>query len=371
MKKVFVDAHVFDGEYQGSRTYIEEIYDVVLANNEDINILFAARDSKNLRRLLKYKNASFVQYRSQKSLVRLFFEIPYLIYKMGCNVAHLQYFLPLLRLPSCKYIVTIHDILFLDFPDEFPWTYRAPRQLLFYHAAKNADILMTVSRYSQQRLSSNYNIRAEDVMVTPNGVSNAYLNFARTADDCRNYIKDKYHIGRFILYVSRIEPRKNQLQLLDAYLSLELSKKGIELVFIGKCTIGGLFLDKYRSLSQETRKYIHWFDQVGNDDLLALYKAAELFVYPSKAEGFGIPPLEAAAVGTSVICSNATAMGDFEFFGDDFFDPNNPDALKKFLGNRLQENSFNIKKTAHIREIIQSRYSWSHSASIVTEALKS
>src|SRR5690606_22833193 len=105
------------------------------------------------------------------------------------------------------------------------------------------------------------------------------------------YIKDKYSTKNYILYVSRIETGKNHELLLDAYLDLELYKQGIELVFIGKNSASvRSFEKKMNKLKVPLKDSIHWFQNIEDEDLKQFYRAAKLFIYPSKSEGFGIPP---------------------------------------------------------------------------------
>jgi glycosyltransferase involved in cell wall biosynthesis len=85
-------------------------------------------------------------------------------------------------------------------------------------------------------------------------------------------------------------------------------------------------------LSFEIRSYIFISNAVTEDELLLFYRAALLFVYPSKAEGFGIPPLEAAASPTPVVCSNGSAMQEFDFFGPGHIDPEDYDDMQDRYG---------------------------------------
>jgi glycosyltransferase involved in cell wall biosynthesis len=99
-------------------------------------------------------------------------------------------------------------------------------------------------------------------------------------------------------------------------------------------------------------------DQV---DLAAFYRACRLFVYPSKAEGFGIPPLEAAACHAPVLCSSVTAMKDFAFFEPHTFDPTNDTDFEQKLSGMIHEPpsaEFTAKVAAHIAQ----HYNWQQSS---------
>ena len=109
-----------------------------------------------------------------------------------------------------------------------------------------------------------------------------------------------------------------------------------------------------------------WLDSVPHEDLWAFYRAAALFVYPSLGEGFGIPPLEAAAVGTPVVCARNTAMVDFEFFPY-LVDLNQPESLEKAMNAALNDPEYPAQQIA---EAIQNQYNWSASAKSLAQAIE-
>ena len=169
----------------------------------------------------------------------------------------------------------------------------------------------------------------------------------------------------FILYVSRIEPRKNQQMLINAYRELGLGKQGIPLVFIGNDTLNShKIVAKIQQLQQDYPKLVYWFSGLSDADVLAFYRAARLFVYPSTGEGFGIPPIEAAATGLPTLCSNVTAMRDFDFFGEAAFSPFDLEELKAKIQVFL-ETPPSKKELLNIKKIIKSRYSWDYGASLI------
>jgi glycosyltransferase involved in cell wall biosynthesis len=119
------------------------------------------------------------------------------------------------------------------------------------------------------------------------------------------------------------------------------------------------------SLPDEISGKIFFLENISNADLRLLYQAAELFVYPSKGEGFGIPPLEAAALGIPTICSNTTAMGDFTFFGSNHI---NPDAgsIKASITATLANKPANL---AEISNTIRKNYGWEKAAADMNELI--
>jgi glycosyltransferase involved in cell wall biosynthesis len=371
--KLFVDAHVFDKEFQGTQTFILGLYKSLLEKySSELDIYFGVNDvdkfSANLpfvspSRILKYK-------KNNSNFLRLFTDVPHYIRKHQFDFAHFQN-ISLQNKSSCKTIITLHDIIFNDFPNEFPLIYRNVRNYLFKKSIDRATVKTSVSIYSRDRISYRYNILPEDIHVVPNAANYILSNCGLSKKEASFEIEEKFGMKNFILCVSRIEPRKNHLLLLEKYLKLELFKKNIPLVFVGKKSIGVSLLNKrINELTEDQKKMFYWYEQVSQEDLIKLYKACKLFVYPSKAEGFGIPPLEAITCGAPVLCSNVSAMKDYYFFQPYTFDPDDEKDFEKKLSDTIhnlpQENF--IKNAA--REVFNN-YSWQRSADIFYNLLNS
>jgi glycosyltransferase involved in cell wall biosynthesis len=361
--KLFVDAHVFDKEYQGAQTFIRELYTQLLANHPDLDIYFGACDTANISKIFPgVPKANILPYKKRRiGLLRYIFDIPAYIKKHRFDFAHFQYIAPK-NSQGCKYVVTLHDVLFNDFRQDFSFLYRISRNLLFGNSIKRAHIKTTVSAYSKQRICSYYNTPEADVHIIQNGVNDALMQFQSSNQETIEVVEQNFGIKNFILYTSRIEPRKNQLLLLKSYLKLELYKRGIALVFIGKESINIPALTKLiNSLNDEQKQLFYWIKQVSQPNLAAFYRACKLFVYLSKAEGFGIPPLEAAICGAPVLCSSATAMQDFTFFEPYRFDPADENDLEQKLSQMIDTapSSAFIEKVA---AQISLQYSWQNSS---------
>lgn len=369
MKKIrlFVDAHIFDKEPQGTRTFIKEIYNILSKDFSEFEIFIGAQDIQNIKTHFPYvKEENFIKFYSKSSYFRLGFEIPYHILKNRIDFAHFQYIVPPIKF--CKYIVTTHDILFYDFPKDFSFLYKKVNGFLFKRSAALSDIITTVSSYSKKAIAKYFNIPLNDIYILPNGVNNdffkPYLKQTYQAE-----IASKYGVRNYILYVSRIERRKNHELLIDVYKELHLYNKNIQLVLIGNNSIPVKSLNKkLLELKPNLKKNIHWFKNIEDGDLHKFYKAARLFVYPSKAEGFGIPPLEAVAFNIDTLCANSTAMKDFEFLKENKFDPNNKEDLKAKLSHALS-NGPNHSVLAQRAEYVKENYSWDKTAKKLSQLI--
>jgi glycosyltransferase involved in cell wall biosynthesis len=364
--RLFLDAHTFDNEFQGSRTFIKYLYNV-LVTNYDFEFYFAAHDIENLKETFGlHTNIHYIKYKFRSSSMRLAFELPFLLKRYKIDYAHFQYIVPPIKF--CKYIVTTHDVLFHDFPDEFSWRYRLSKHLLFKISAKRADILTTVSEFSKRSISKWLKIDLDKIHVIPNAVDDTFF-LQHDKGDSKLLILKKYKISNFCLIVSRIEPRKNQAAIIRAFKKLDLFRAGHSLVLIGSKSIHDSKLEKeISSLSEEESGKLYQLQGVSEDELLLFFNAADLSIYPSKAEGFGIPPLESGALKTPTLCSNVSAMADFVFFGKDLFNP--------FDESEIEEkiiNSLNFADKGRLNEIstqIKQKYSWNNSGKLFYDLFK-
>lgn len=359
-KRLLVDMHSFDSPLlQGITTHLHGLYTRLPKMAPDIEFIFAAHDIDRIRRI--FGEGDNIRYRELKSkgrIRRLSFEFPLLAIKVRAKAAHFQYVGPPVK--TCPTIITLHDILFMDYANFFPLSYRMTKAPAFEMSARQADLLCVVSEYTRSRILSHYNIPREEIAVIPNGVDEDFFNpdVPRLPE-----MPDKY-----ILYVSRIEPRKNHAGAIEAFDRLGLADKGYSLVMIGaKAIPSPEIAAAMMKMSPSAREKVIFYGQVDQQKLHSWYHHASLFIYPALAEGFGIPPLEAAAAGVPVICNNATSMSDFTFFGDNLIDVNN----RRLLDNRILENlSRPPENLDKIADTVRTIYNWDTAALSFLEHLR-
>lgn len=349
---LLVDCHVFDGKFQGTRTYIQGLYSEMI-KHQDINFFFAANDIENLEKV--FGNATNIQYiklNCTGSIQRLAIEFPKIISDYGIDYAHFQYISPLVK--RCKEIVTVHDLLFLDYPQYFPLSYMIKNKFLFERSSKRADMLLTVSEFSKEEIVKHFGIDRDKIAVTPNAV----LPIEKNIDLPDIY--NKVGSEKYILTVGRIEPRKNFHLLLKAFIEMGLYKDGYKLVIIGAADLNyDEYHQYYDALTSEEKESIV-MDVATFPELVSLYKHASLFVFPSLAEGFGIPPLEAIEYGCPLLCSNATAMSEFGIPSEYLFNPKDIEELKVKIKNSLNDHSNLINIST-----ITNKFNWKRSADIL------
>ncbi|MBC7523014.1 MAG: glycosyltransferase family 4 protein [Flavobacterium sp.] len=357
--KIFVDCHVFDGSFQGTTTYLKGVYTEMIKNN-NFEFFFASNNIEIITEIFGIQsNVKYLQYYSNNKFYRLLIDIPKLIKKYKIDYAHFQYIVPPIK--NCKYINTIHDVLFLEYPEYFPLTYRIKNKILFKWSAKKSDIVLTVSEFSKQSIQKHFNI--QNIQITPNAVDPVYFERYNKIE-IKRQVKLQYDIDNYWLYTSRWEPRKNHHTLLQVFVENNYYKK-YSLVFIGdKAIENEKYNDYFSPLSPEIKAKILTLNKVDFLELLLLLRGADLFIYPSFAEGFGIPPLEAVAAGIPTVCSNTTAMASFNCIENNFFDPHSKQDMATVIQKTILEEMDSLKSIN-----LKSNYNWSHSATVLTNQI--
>lgn len=222
------------------------------------------------------------------------------------SLFHSQYVLPA-ALP-CRSVVTIHDILFESHPEFFPDFHRRLIKFFIPFSAKRASRIISVSEFTKRQIVDYYRVPEEKIEVIYEGASHKF----RPIDD--NFILPRlkaYGIKKqYILFVGRIEPRKNLAGLLKAFDYVrQRGRKDLSLVIVGnqdKIFRHEPLFDKIKEMELDSA--VIFTGGVSEDDLVALYNGAEVLTYPAFAEGFGLPVLEAMACGTPVITSDTSAL---------------------------------------------------------------
>lgn len=360
---IFVDCHVFDSGFQGTRTYIKGVY-TALIQYDDLHFFLGSNNPKSLQTIFgDHPNVTYVKYQYHNKFWRLLVDIPKIIKKNKIDFAHFQYTVSPIK--KCKYIVTTHDVLFIDYPAYFSVFSRFINTILYQQSAKWADIRLTVSKYSKQKLEQHFGL--SDYVLTPNAVDGAFFE-TYIKEQVKTQVENEFGLRDYIIYISRWEPRKNHQMVLKAFVEMELYKKH-HLVFLGnESIINQEYQELYEGLTTEIKEKISTIKNANFQTMLLLLRGANASVYPSFAEGFGIPPLEAVAARIPTICSNKTAMSDFSFFNDFYFDPNNQSEFNQKLLYILENDTANdFEKMA---QSIQEMYTWKQAAQLLYQCIK-
>lgn len=357
--KVFVDGRVFDQPPHGSAIFIYNIYRHILTSGKKVKLLIGVNTNNIYSHYPDLCNSPLVsihRYRSKHLIILLFVEIPKIIKNNFVSVAHFQYIVPLRK--ACKYIVTTHDILYYRYPQDYSLSHRLPRKVLFKLSAHIADIVTTVSNFSKIDIVKYFHVPENKIVLTPNAPPDSEFSEKSVS---KSWVQNEYGCADYLLYVSRIEPRKNHINLVKAFFELELDKLGMQLVFVGETTVEVTELDRYIDKLGPRNSAIVVLSNIRTDSLNHIYNAARIAVYPSLSEGFGIPPLESACALVPTICSNTTAMAEFTFFGENHIDPSDMGALKDAIRRNIDYPP-SLDELKVIKRNVKEKYCWGKTA---------
>lgn len=199
---------------------------------------------------------------------------------------------------GCKYIVTIHDLIFIHTPQYYHWIDRQIYNFKFRRACRCADRVIAVSEYTKQEIMHYYHTPESKIDVVYQGCDPV---FSQEIEEGKlQEVKARYQLpDKFVLYVGSIEERKNLMLVAKAM--AELNRRAtIHVVAVGRRTA---YVDQIQDFlkAQGIDHLFHFYHQVPYADLPSFYKWASTFAYPSRIEGFGIPLLEAISSGVPAI----------------------------------------------------------------------
>jgi glycosyltransferase involved in cell wall biosynthesis len=262
--------------------------------------------------------------------------------------------------PITKIVVTVHDAFFgpLTFFKSFKT--RLVYQLLTRYSVHKSDITVVISDFVRRKVLQyipGVRAKADKIRVVQNGVGSKFRSFHHRQEI--EQMKQRYRIkGKYLFCVGSFASRnKNLLRILEAFCNLPVRLRSeYQLV------IAGEFLSTVPEASRVIERlraedFIRCLGYVPDDDLPLLYNGAEVFIFPSLHEGFGIPVLEAMACGTPVMTSNVTAMPEIAGGAAMLIDPFNvnemTDSMREILANESLRKDLSEKGQARAKS-----FSW-------------
>ncbi len=327
--KIGIETGVADGKSSGFGVYTRE-----LANNLDpqkinlIPISVSRADLPTWQRI----------YCDQLSL-------PFKALRESLDILHQPAFSVPIIYSQSKKIITVHDLIPLLFPGNFSFSARLFWRHIMPYSFKFADHIITVSNSSKRDIVNFLGIPEEKITVTHLGVSDFYRSAPKHTDD------------RYVLFVSTLEPRKQPLNLLRILVGIMNADLPHRLVIAGKRGWGLWEFDRYLNSHPELKKRVSILGYVSEEEKLKLYQQAELLLFPSLYEGFGLPVLEAMSSGCPVLASNSSSLPEIVGQAGVLIDPKNIDLWVKetvaILKDRLKRQE--LREAGILRS---KKFSW-------------
>jgi glycosyltransferase involved in cell wall biosynthesis len=268
------------------------------------------------------------------------FKISKIAKEVKLDVYHgLSHELPLgIEKTGIKMVVTIHDLIYLRHPEYYQAIDRKIYDRKFRHACKVADRIHAISEQTKQDLMKYFWIPEERITVIYQSVNPVFFERVDTAR--KQELRKKYQLPKkFILSVGTVEPRKNLLGLLEGMVQ---SKSYVPLVVVGKLTDYHHKVQKFIE-ADLNRLQVLFLSRIQDDELAVIYQMADVLVYPSHYEGFGLPVAEAQASGCPVITSNTSSLPEAGGDAALYVDPEKPEEIGKALKTLLADQA--LKKS--------------------------
>ena len=360
MARIGIDARFFGSIGKGLGRYTQKLIEnLEKIDNENQYVVFLRKENfdeyqpknKNFQKVL----ADYQWYTFSEQL-----KMPTLLNKFKLDLMHFPHF----NVPFFyrkKFIVTIHDLILLEFPTVRgttlnPLFYKIKflsYRFIIWSAIKRAEKVITVSNFTKKELLKYYKkyLKEEKIAVTYEAGSDSIEN------DGQNPLLDieilkKYGIIKpYLLYVGNAYPHKNLERMILAFSSMNQEQK-YQLVLVGKIDY---FYDRLRKLVEnKSIKDVVFLGQLTDEVLDAIYRKSRAYVFASLYEGFGIPPLEAMSRNIPVISSDHPCMkeilGDSVYFFNGRDEKEISEAMEKIMEDEelrkilIEKSSNQIKK---------------------------
>ena len=326
-----IDAHAIGRHLTGNEVYVRSLLRsfAALDQESDFVTYFSAEDARQW-------TAERFQARhvSPNPFVRLGVELAMKLRQDRPDLVHVQYTAPL----GCPVpvVVSVHDVSFLVHPEYFPKLRALQLRWTVARTIRCATRILTVSDFSRDSIVAAYGEEcASKIVVVPNGAGSGFRPISR--EGAAVTVRARLGIDKpFLFSVGDLQPRKNQIGLIRAFAELVEAHPQFthQLVFAGKDT---WFSPKVREAARQSgvADRIHFAGFVSDEDLLQLYNACDLFVFPSFYEGFGLPVLEAMACGRAVACARTSSMPEVADGAGIMFDPNSSREMVRAMADLL------------------------------------
>jgi glycosyltransferase involved in cell wall biosynthesis len=318
-------------------------------------------DMKNNLEINDKPNFQIISSKTANKFTWNFWTIQKYLRKNPVDIYLTQYITPFFVPKSTKIITIIHDISFNFFPQFIKWSDLFFLKLLIPISLRRADKIIGVSKFTHDEIIKYYKIRPEKVSWVHNAVSEDFLK-QDTSDEKKELVKKKYNLPeKYILYLGTLQPRKNITTLIEAFNLAKDKLNNTKLVIAG---------GKGHNFDKNIDRYVEEYNLEKNvimpgfideEDKTALMKSAQVFVFPSLYEGFGIPILEAMSVGIPIVISDIPPHREIAGEAALFFDPKSPTDLSEKLLKVITGDALKTTLTEKAKADL-SRFSWEKTA---------
>jgi len=338
--KIGIDAKWFFEGPPSGRNVVRNLVEHIIEQNVEHEIyIFLDQRMRNLEFPFKSPLVRLIYLWGNNNLLSNLFIFPWKAWRLKLDVVIFQNFVPVLS--NFRRLAIIYDVIFLSHPQYFTRKeriYLYPIKLLSRFASQ----ICTISQSEKNRIVSYCGIAADKIEVMYLGVSPIFRPKHHFDAEQLQLVRQKYNLPEnFLLYVGRLNERKNILNLLKSVPMLE--NNDIVLILVGSYDWKMFDINKVvRELGLEKRVQLTGF--VSDDDLPLVFSLATLFWFVSYEEGFGLPPLESMAAGVPVIVSDRSSLPEVCGDAGNYADPDSPRSIADAIDRLLKDKNLYEEK---------------------------
>jgi len=355
--KIAIDARLYGLENAGIGRYIMNLINQIEKLDKE-NKYFILLGKKYFNQL-KFKNKNFkkilADYSHYSFKEQIF--LPLQLIKIKPDLVHFPHF----NVPIFwwgKYVVTIHDLIKHQSRGPqtttrlpiFYWFKYLNYKILVWLAVKKAKKIITPSNFWKEELIKRYKLHPQKVVVTYEGIDKKFQI------NSNSKILNKYKIKKpFLVYTGSLYPHKNVGVLVGAVKKLNEERKIYLVIVCARNIFYERFLKKVEKLG--AKDYVNFVGFVPDEELVAIYRQAEAFIFPSLIEGFGLPGLEAIACGLPVLASDIPVFREIYKNGAIYFNPLSSNDLAEKIKKIIEDRKLRKNLKLKARKLVY-LYSW-------------
>jgi glycosyltransferase involved in cell wall biosynthesis len=289
-------------------------------------------------------------------------ELPRLARQYQLDVLHIPSYRRMLWSAPCPLVATIHDLAPFHVRGKYDWKRMIYGRVVVKHLARRQNEIIAVSENTARDLKTFFGLGREKVRVVWNGIDHQRFNPGDTAA-AKAQAASRWKLDRpFFLYVSRLEhPGKNHVRLIEAFNRFKSQTKSDWLLALGGSDWSGAEFIHAAVAASPFKDDIRMLGFVDDPSLPDLYRATDVFIYPSLFEGFGFPPIEAMASGCPVISSTRGSLREVVADAALTVEPESIEsisgALSKMAGSTAERERWRAVGLVHAR-----RFDWAENA---------
>lgn len=339
--KIAIDIRNIGKQRTGSEVVVLELTKNILRLDEENEYLLLTDTDdevvlENIKKSLELSDkgkAQIISLKAKNKFIWAAWTLPRYMHKNKLDVFHTEYILPFFIPKNIKVVTHIHDVSFKVYREFILKRDLFFLDLLIPRSIKRSDKIIAVSQFTKDEIIKYYKINPHKIAVVFNSIN---IIEGVATEEKKKYVREKYNLPeKFILYIGTLQPRKNVSTLIEAYTKIKKQIPDIKLVLAGDRGAHNFDkkIDEVISKNNLTNEEVLFTGFIGTLDKSLVYQMAEVFVYPSFYEGFGIPILEAMSQGVAVVVSDIAPHREVAQEAGTYFPPASLDILADKLYN--------------------------------------